>query len=72
MPKLAPIKRIDLIKKLKEFGFNGPYIGGKHQFMIKGELRLTLPNPHKQEIGVDLLRRILKQAEIRINAWMAK
>jgi predicted RNA binding protein YcfA (HicA-like mRNA interferase family) len=72
MPRLTPIKRKELIRKLKNFGFLGPYIGGKHQFMIKGELRLTLPNPHKQEIGVDLLRRILKQAEIRIYAWMAK
>jgi hypothetical protein len=36
-------------------GFEGPYAGGKHQFMIKGNLRLTIPNPHKADIGSNLL-----------------
>ena len=30
--------------------------------MVKNEIRLTLPKPHKKEIGVALLRKILKQA----------
>ena len=28
-----PISRRNLVKKLKEFGFRGPYWGGRHQFM---------------------------------------
>ena len=37
--------------------------------MIKGNLVLTIPNPHKKEIGVDLLQRILKQAGISREEW---
>jgi len=40
--------------------------------MIKGDLRLTVPNPHRKEIGVDLLMRILKQAGITKEEWLRK
>lgn len=48
----------------------GPFRGGKHQFMIKEDTRLTLPNPHKKEINVDLLSRILRQAGISKVDWL--
>ncbi len=64
MPKLSPIKHKTLVKRLKQFGFEGPFPGGKHLYMIKNEIRLTLPNPHRNEIGIDLLRKILKQVGI--------
>jgi predicted RNA binding protein YcfA (HicA-like mRNA interferase family) len=70
MSKLIPVKNRELIGKLKKFGFEGPFSGGKHLFMVKNAIRLTLPNPHKREIGVALLRRILKQAGIAINEWV--
>jgi len=70
MQKLVPATRSELISRLKEFGFDGPHSGGKHQYMIKGFIRLTLPNPHKNDIGVDLLSRILKQAEIKRKDWL--
>jgi len=38
--------------------------------MIKGALRLTIPNPHKKEISIDLLMRILKQADIDKEEWL--
>lgn len=44
MPPLGPIKRQDLIRTLRKLGFTGPYSGGRHQFMIKGELKLYIPN----------------------------
>lgn len=69
MPKLMPIKRSKLIRRLKQHGFIGPFSGGKHMYMIKEDIRLTLPNPHKKEIGIDLLVRILKQAEISRETW---
>jgi predicted RNA binding protein YcfA (HicA-like mRNA interferase family) len=37
--------------------------------MIKENIRLTLPNPHRKEIGVALLKRILKQAGISDKEW---
>jgi len=70
MPKLQPIKRSELVRRLKMFGFEGPYVGGKHLYMLKNDIRLTIPNPHKNEIGVDLLSRILKQAGIGRQEWL--
>lgn len=71
MPKLSPISHRDFVLKLKKLGFEGPFSGGKHLFMIKSDLRITIPNPHKKEIGVDLLSRILKQAGISREEWLA-
>ena len=59
-----------LIKRLRKLGFEGPFQGGRHQYMIRGERRLTLPNPHKKEIQVDLLSRILRQADISREEWL--
>jgi predicted RNA binding protein YcfA (HicA-like mRNA interferase family) len=69
MPPFKPIKRNDLMKALKQAGFEGPYAGGKHEFLVKGELRLVLPNPHQGEISRDLLARILRQAQITREEW---
>jgi predicted RNA binding protein YcfA (HicA-like mRNA interferase family) len=68
--KLSPISWNNLVRKLKKFGFEGPFRGGKHPYMVKGDLVLTIPNPHKKEIGIDLLSRILKQANIRKDQWV--
>jgi len=69
MPPFGPISRRDLIRCLRVTGFDGPYLGGKHPFMIKGTLTLTLPNPHKSQIGRELLARILRQAGISRKQW---
>lgn len=69
MPAFGAIKRKDLIRYLKELGFEGPYVGGKHQYMVKDEVRLTLPNPHKGDISKGLLARILSEADIDRDTW---
>lgn len=69
MPPFGPVKRKELIKALKQAGFEGPFAGGKHEFLMKGELRLILPNPHQSEISKDLLTRILRQASISRAEW---
>jgi predicted RNA binding protein YcfA (HicA-like mRNA interferase family) len=69
VPRLGPIRRTELIKYLQILGFEGPYSGGKHQFMIKGTIRLRLPNPHRREVGRELLSRIIKQAGIDKDSW---
>lgn len=71
MPTFGPIKRHDLIKYLRQLGFDGPYSGGKHQFMVKGNLRVRIPNPHKREIGKNLLQKILREAGIDRAEWEA-
>ena len=67
--KFSPVSWIELVKRLRKLGFDGPYQGGKHPYMIKANLVLTLPNPHRKEIGVDLLTRILKRAGITREEW---
>ena len=69
MPQFGPIKRRKLIRHLKELGFEGPYVGGKHQYMVRGELKLVIPNPHQRDIGLDFLVRILRQAGIDREEW---
>jgi len=69
MPAFGPVKRKDLIKYLRQSGFDGPYAGGKHQFMVKGEITLAIPNPHQGDIGRELLMRILRQAGISRADW---
>jgi len=79
MPPFGSIKRKELVKALRhrscrehgrhagarrQAGFEGPFAGGKHEFLVKGELRLVLPSPHPGEISKELLGRILRQANI--------
>ena len=69
MPQFGPIKRRKLIRYLKELGFEGPYVGGKHQYMVRGELKLVIPNPHQRDISLGFLVRILRQAGIDREEW---
>jgi predicted RNA binding protein YcfA (HicA-like mRNA interferase family) len=69
VPRLGPIGRDELVKHLRALGFEGPYSGRKHQFMIKGEVRLRIPNPHQKDVGKELLSRILRQAKISRDTW---
>lgn len=69
MPHIGPISRKDLIRYLRQIGFEGPYSGGKHEFMIRGSKRLVIPNPHRADVGVGLILRILRQIGIEKTEW---
>ncbi len=70
MPKLGPIKRKNLIKHLRQLGFDGPISGGNHEYMKRGALKVWVPNPHgDQIIGRNFLRRILRQAGVSETEW---
>ncbi len=69
MPRFGPVSRTQLIRSLRELGFAGPFAGGRHEFMQRGDVRLILPNPHRGDIGVDLLARLLREAEISRDEW---
>lgn len=70
MPALGSISRKDLIYYLRKLRFDGPYSGGKHQFMIRGNVTLAIPNPHKGDISVGLLNTILREAGISKEEWI--
>jgi len=69
MPRLGPTKRRDLIRHFRQLGFEGPFSGGRHQFMVRGEVTVRIPNPHTGDIGKELLARILRQAGIPPEEW---
>lgn len=59
-----------LIKKFQALGYDGPYSGGRHQFMVKGPHKIRIPNPHgTREVHISLLREILRQANIPFDVW---
>lgn len=67
MPK--PISRRKLIQNFKRLGFEGPYSGGRHSFMKKGDLKVRIPNNHPGDISSGLLGEILRQASISKKEW---
>jgi predicted RNA binding protein YcfA (HicA-like mRNA interferase family) len=69
MPPFGPVSLRRLITALQQAGFAGPYPGGKHQYMVKGELSIRIPNPHGADIGRELLTRLLRQAHISREDW---
>ena len=69
MPAWGAVKRRDLIAGLRALGFHGPFSGGKHEFMVRGDLLLTIPNPHRADIGVALLALILRQGGVTRKEW---
>ena len=72
MPKLGPIPLRAFVACMRKFGFAGPYQEGKHPYMIKGSVTLTVPNPHEKEISQDLLVRLLRQAGVSRTQWISK
>ena len=72
MAELSPVSWADLVRRLRKLGFDGPYQGGKHPYMIRGDLVLTIPNPHRRDIGVALLSRILRRAGVSKEEWLER
>jgi len=66
---MANISRRKLIQRLRKFGFSEPHSGTKHQFMIKGERIVRIPNPHRSDISSSLLSEILRQSGISRREW---
>lgn len=69
MPHWGPISRRDLIRALRALGFEGPFSGGRHQFMMRGDVVITIPNPHGKDISIGLLSRVLRQAGVARSEW---
>jgi predicted RNA binding protein YcfA (HicA-like mRNA interferase family) len=69
MPPFGPISRRALIGNLRKLGFEGPFAGGRHQFMRKEDITVFIPNPHQGDICRNLLTRILHQANVTRSDW---
>lgn len=69
MPRLTPVSWREFVERLQKLGFDGPYSGGRHPQMRRGNVTVIIPNPHKGDIGVGLLQRVLRQAGISRDEW---
>lgn len=61
MSQWTPCKRRDFISKLHKFGFDGPFSGTKHQFMVYKQHRLAIPS--NAEYSVPQLRMMIREVE---------
>ena len=71
MARLTPVSWRELVRRLSVLGFEGPVFRGKHPYMIRKSVRLTIPNQHRESLGPDLLSRILRQAGVSREEWEA-
>lgn len=69
MPAYRAISWRKFVQVLRKAGFEGPFPGGKHQFMVRNGLTFTIPNPHPGDIGIDLLKRLLNQLDMTREEW---
>ncbi len=66
----SSISRRELVRKFKALGYQGPFSGKRHQFVIKGRMKIRIPNPHGSgDIHVSLLKEILRQAGLTNEEW---
>lgn len=66
----SSISRREVIRKFRYLGYAGPFSGGKHQFMTKGQKKIRIPNPHGSgDIHISLIKEILRQAGISNEEW---
>jgi predicted RNA binding protein YcfA (HicA-like mRNA interferase family) len=69
MPTFGLIKRPDLIRYLRELGFERPFSGSRHQYMVKDDIAVRIPNPHKRDISKGLVAEILLPDGIDRDQW---
>lgn len=75
MNRWTPCKRRDFIRRLRKLGFDGPYSGTRHQFMIYQNHRLSVPS--NSEYSVPQLRFMIREIEailereITMSDWYA-
>ena len=73
MSRWAPCKRRDFIRRLRAIGFDGPFSGTRHQFMVYEQYRLATPS--NAEYSVHQLRIMIREVEeilgrrITVDEW---
>ena len=73
MSQWKPCKRRNFIQRLRKLGFEGPYSGTRHQFIVFKNYRLAIPS--NAEYSVPQLRMMIREVEyilnrkIGVNEW---
>ena len=64
------LSRRELVRRFRALGYTGPFSGGRHQFMVRGEKKIRIPNPHGSgDVHFSLVREIIRQAGISEAEW---
>lgn len=61
MSRWTPCKRRDFVLHLRQLGFDGPFSGTRHHFLVYKQYRLAIPSNH--EYSVPQLRLMIKEVE---------
>jgi predicted RNA binding protein YcfA (HicA-like mRNA interferase family) len=71
MSRLTPHKVDEVIRRLRQLGFEGPIGGGRHVRMIHPQTRKIIPVPmHRgRDVGVGLIRAIIREVGITPDEW---
>lgn len=75
MTRWTPCKRRIFIQRLRRLGFEGPFSGTRHQFMVYQYHRLVIPS--NAELSVTQIRMLLHEIdailgeEITLERWMS-
>lgn len=75
MRQWKPCKRRDFIGRLRQLGFEGPFSGTKHQFMVYKQHRLAIPS--NTDYSIPQLRMMIQEVEkiigreISLDEWNA-
>jgi predicted RNA binding protein YcfA (HicA-like mRNA interferase family) len=59
------------MRKLRALGFEGPISGGRHVHMVHHDKKKVIPIPvhGNKDIGLGLLRTIIREAEVSVEEW---
>lgn len=69
-PRLTPVSRGDLIKRLKKLGWElEQQKGHKHTFVSKQGISVRIPNEHHKDIEAYHLQPILRETGISRRDW---
>ena len=61
MSRWRPCKRRDFVRRLRQLGFEGPYAGSRHHFLVFEHHRLAIPSD--TEYSVPQLRMMVRELE---------
>ncbi|PIU84442.1 MAG: hypothetical protein CO106_04605 [Deltaproteobacteria bacterium CG_4_9_14_3_um_filter_44_9] len=73
MSQWQPCKHSVFIKRLRQLGFEGPYSGTRHQFMVYKNHRLSIPS--NMEYSIPQLRMMINEVnsiikrDIQADEW---
>lgn len=61
MSRWTPCKRQEFVRRLRKLGFDGPFSGARHQFVVMGEHRLSISSNF--EYSVAQVRMMIQEME---------